>query len=73
MLKAVGVDTSKLRFVLGSEYQKSSDYVMDLFKLSSITSEHDARKAGAEVVKQTSNAPLVRLGTALKTAKMLME
>ncbi|KAG7104771.1 Tyrosine--tRNA ligase like protein [Verticillium longisporum] len=58
MLKAVGVDTSKLRFVLGSEYQKSSDYVMDLFKLSSITSEHDARKAGAEVVKQTSNAPL---------------
>lgn len=46
---------------------------MDLFKLSSITSEHDARKAGAEVVKQTSNAPLVRLGTALKTAKMLME
>ncbi|EGY16528.1 tyrosyl-tRNA synthetase [Verticillium dahliae VdLs.17] len=25
MLKAVGVDTSKLRFVLGSEYQKSSD------------------------------------------------
>ncbi|EEY19647.1 tyrosyl-tRNA synthetase [Verticillium alfalfae VaMs.102] len=49
----------RLRFVLGSEYQKSSDYVMDLFKLSSITSEHDARKAGAEVVKQTSNAPLV--------------
>ena len=58
MLQAVGVSTEKLKFVEGSSYQKSSEYVMDLYKLCSVTSEHDAKKAGAEVVKQTSNAPL---------------
>ncbi|KAJ4250614.1 Tyrosine--tRNA ligase cytoplasmic [Fusarium torreyae] len=58
MLKACGVPTDQLRFVLGSSYQKTSDYVMDLYKLSSVVSEHDAKKAGAEVVKQTGNAPL---------------
>ncbi|PHH88014.1 hypothetical protein CDD83_8120 [Cordyceps sp. RAO-2017] len=58
ILEAVGVPTEKLRFVLGSEYQKSADYIMDVYKLASLISEHDAKRAGAEVVKQTSNAPL---------------
>ncbi|TLS25136.1 hypothetical protein PpBr36_07034 [Pyricularia pennisetigena] len=58
ILKAVGVPTEKLRFILGSEFQKGPDYIMDIYKLTSLTSEHDARKAGAEVVKQTDNAPL---------------
>lgn len=49
---------SKLEFVLGSSYQLSSKYTMDLFRLSSLTTEHDAKKAGAEVVKQVTNAPL---------------
>jgi tyrosyl-tRNA synthetase len=47
-----------LEFVLGSDYELKADYVMDLLRLASITSEHDAKKAGAEVVKQTENAPL---------------
>lgn len=58
ILEAVGVPTEKLKFVLGSSYQKSPDYIMDVYKLSSVVSEHDAKKAGAEVVKQTDNAPL---------------
>lgn len=58
ILKAVGVSTAKLRFVQGSDYQKSPEYVMDVYKLSSLISEHDAKRAGAEVVKQTDNAPL---------------
>jgi tyrosyl-tRNA synthetase len=58
MLKACGVPTDQLRFVFGSSYQKTADYVMDLYKLASVVSEHDAKKAGAEVVKQTGNAPL---------------
>lgn len=58
ILEAVGVSTEKLRFVLGSSYQKSPEYVMDVYKLSSLISEHDAKRAGAEVVKQTDNAPL---------------
>lgn len=51
-------DVKKLKFVLGSSYQTTPAYTMDLFKLSAVTSEHDAKKAGAEVVKQTTNAPL---------------
>ncbi|KXX75621.1 Tyrosine--tRNA ligase, cytoplasmic [Madurella mycetomatis] len=58
MLQAVGVSTEKLRVVLGSSYQKSPEYVMDVYKMASVISEHDAKKAGAEVVKQTDNAPL---------------
>ncbi|KAK3902235.1 tyrosine--tRNA ligase, cytoplasmic [Staphylotrichum tortipilum] len=58
MLKAVGVSTEKLRVVLGSSYQKSPEYVMDVYKMASLISEHDAKKAGAEVVKQTDNAPM---------------
>ncbi|KIW01309.1 tyrosine-tRNA ligase [Verruconis gallopava] len=58
MLEAVGVPTEKLEFVLGSSYQKTEKYVMDVYKLAALTSEHDAKKAGAEVVKQSDNAPL---------------
>merc|ERR1712000_81498 len=58
MLEAVGVPTDKLEFVLGSSYQKTAEYVMDVYKLAALTSGHDAKKAGAEVVKQSDNAPL---------------
>jgi tyrosyl-tRNA synthetase len=58
ILKSVGVPTEKLEFVLGSSYQKSPEYVMDVYKLSSVVSEVQAKKAGAEVVKQTGNAPM---------------
>jgi tyrosyl-tRNA synthetase len=58
LLKAVNVPIEKLEFVLGSSYELSSDYMMDMLRLASITSERDAKKAGAEVVKQTENAPL---------------
>lgn len=50
--------TEKLEFVLGSSYQKSSDYCLDVYRLSSLISEHDAKKASAEIVKQSDNAPL---------------
>ncbi|KAF4983632.1 hypothetical protein FZEAL_984 [Fusarium zealandicum] len=58
MLRAVGVATDRLKFVLGSSYQTTSAYTMDVYKLCSVVSEHDAKKAGAEVVKQSANAPL---------------
>jgi tyrosyl-tRNA synthetase len=58
LLKAVNVPIDKLEFVLGSSYELSSEYMMDMLRLASITSERDAKKAGAEVVKQTENAPL---------------
>lgn len=51
-------DVKKLKFVLGSSYQRNPEYCMDLYKMAAVVSEHDAKKAGAEVVKQTGNAPL---------------
>ena len=58
ILKAVGVPTEKLKFVQGSSYQKSPEYIMDIYKLSSMVTEHEAKKAGAEIVKQSDSAPL---------------
>jgi tyrosyl-tRNA synthetase len=58
LLKAVNVPVEKLEFVLGSSYQLTAKYTMDIFRLSSVVTEHEAKRAGAEVVKQTDNAPL---------------
>ncbi|PMD31251.1 tyrosine tRNA ligase [Hyaloscypha variabilis F] len=58
ILKAVGVDLSRLEFVLGSSYQLNKDYTMDRFKLEGITRVNVAQKAGAEVVKQTDDPTL---------------
>ncbi|KAF3140413.1 Tyrosine--tRNA ligase cytoplasmic [Orbilia oligospora] len=55
VLKSIGVSIDKLRFVFGSSYQKTEAYIMDIFRLSSIVTEHDAKKAGAEVVKQVTS------------------
>lgn len=61
-LKASGVDISRLEFVTGSDYQTSGDrgakYFMDLLRLSTSVSGHDASKAGSEVVKQVESPPL---------------
>ncbi|KAG0440018.1 putative tyrosine--tRNA ligase, cytoplasmic [Dictyocoela muelleri] len=51
MLEFLGV-TKGINFVRGSDYQKSEKYVMDLYKISTITNLRDSRKAGAQVVKQ---------------------
>ena len=58
LLKAVGVSIDRLEFVLGSSYQLTAKYTMDVFRLASMVGEHDAKRAGAEVVKQVENAPL---------------
>lgn len=58
LLKAVNVPIQNLEFILGSSYQLSEKYTMDLFRLSSVVTEHDSKKAGSEVVKQVSNPTL---------------
>jgi len=55
MLESIGVPISKLKFVRGTDYQLSREYTLDVYKLSTVVSEHDAKKAGAEVVKQSGN------------------
>lgn len=39
----------------GTDYQLSREYTLDTYKLTSLVSEHDAKKAGAEVVKQVAS------------------
>lgn len=58
LLKTVGVSLDKLEFVNGSEYQLSAEYSMDNYRLMTIVTEHDAKKAGSEVVKQIDNPTL---------------
>ncbi|KAI0667386.1 tyrosine tRNA ligase [Trametes maxima] len=52
---SLGIPTSKLRFVKGSSYQLTKEYNLDNYRLSAIVTEHDAKKAGAEVVKQVES------------------
>lgn len=55
---SLSIPVSKLRFVQGSSYQLSREYNMDNYKLCATVTEHDAKKAGAEVVKQV-DSPLL--------------
>jgi len=55
MLESIGVPLDKLKFVRGTEYQLSKEYTLDVYRLSSVMTEHDAKKAGAEVVKQVEH------------------
>ncbi|GAA6058702.1 hypothetical protein JCM10212_003390 [Sporobolomyces blumeae] len=55
VFRSLHLPLDKLDFVVGSSYQYTAGYNLDKYKLTSITSEHDARKAGAEVVKQVSS------------------
>ncbi|KAI9886611.1 MAG: Mitochondrial intermediate peptidase [Watsoniomyces obsoletus] len=55
LLRAVDVPIDRLEFVLGSSYQLSSAYTFDLLRIFQFVSDHDAKKAGAEVVKQTAS------------------
>lgn len=52
---------SGFSIVRGSSFQTKSDYSMDLLKLSSLTTQRDAIKAGASVVKQVENPLLSSL------------
>jgi len=58
MLKSIDVPLEKLKFVRGTDYQLKKEYTLDVYRLSSLVTEHNAKKAGAEVVKQASSATL---------------
>ena len=55
MLKSIRVPLDKLRFIKGTDFQLSKEYTLDVYRLSSLVTDHDARKAGAEVVKQVAH------------------
>eukprot|EP00158_Paraphelidium_tribonemae_P008817 Partr_v1_DN28694_c1_g1_i1_m50054 putative tyrosyl-tRNA synthetase len=55
MLESIGVPVDKLHFVVGTSYQLSREYNLDVYRMTAATTEHDAKKAGAEVVKQAAH------------------
>lgn len=55
MLRRIGAPLEKIRFVSGTEFQLSREYMIDVHKLSTLVTVHDAQRAGSEVVKQTQN------------------
>ncbi|XP_030073576.1 tyrosine--tRNA ligase, cytoplasmic [Microcaecilia unicolor] len=55
MLESIGVPLDKLRFIKGTDFQLSRQYTLDVYRLSSVVTQHDAKKAGAEVVKQVEH------------------
>lgn len=61
VFRSLHLPLEQVQFVVGSSYQYSREYNLDKYKLCSITSEHDARKAGAEVVKQVTSPVLSSL------------
>ncbi|CAH8606098.1 unnamed protein product [Heterobilharzia americana] len=58
MFRSICVPLDRLHFIRGADYQLTKEYSIDVYRLIALTSVHDARKAGAEVVKQVTN-PLV--------------
>jgi len=55
IIKAIGIDIKNLEIVKGSDFQLSKEYVRDVYKISSLISIHDSKKAASEVVKQGDN------------------
>jgi tyrosyl-tRNA synthetase len=60
-MRAIGVPLEKLEFVLGSSYQYTAPYTRDSLKMCSMVTDRDAKKAGAEVVKQAESTYLTGL------------
>jgi len=60
-LKALKVPVDKLEFVRGSDYQLSKEFTLDLYRFANITTISEAKKAGAEVVKQDDNPKMAPL------------
>ncbi len=60
VFESLSVPTSRLTFVEGSSYQLTKKYNLDNYWLCATVTEHDAKKAGAEVVKQVQvESPLL--------------
>jgi len=55
---ALGLDESKAKFVLGSEYQLEKDYVLDVLKMARITTVNRARRSMDEVSRRKED-PMV--------------
>ena len=60
-LVLLGAPINKLKFIKGTEFQLSTEYTINVYKLMGKLSLHDAIKSGAEVVKQNDNPKMASL------------
>jgi tyrosyl-tRNA synthetase len=58
MIEAMGGDLEHFEMIKGSEFQLEKKYVLDVLKMSSLTSVHECTKAASEVVKMGDNPKL---------------
>jgi len=58
MIEAMGGDLKHFEMVKGSDFQLDKNYVLDMLKMSSLTSVRDCTKAASEVVKMGDNPKL---------------
>src|SRR3989344_6040508 len=61
ILKTIGVNTKKLKFVKGSDIQFNKKYFNHLLRLSMLSNINDCKKAASEVVKMSDNPKLGNL------------
>lgn len=61
MLILLGVDISKLTFVLGTDFQLTPAYTFDVYRLNSLLTVKKAKRAGAEVVKMSDDPIMTSL------------
>ena len=61
VLITLGAPIDKLKFVRGTDFQLSTEYSINVYKLMSKMTLHDAIKSGAEVVKQCDNPKMSSL------------
>ena len=58
MFTSIGAEVKNFEIVKGSSFELKKEYVLDLLKLATHTSVHDALRAGSEVVKYGDNPKL---------------
>lgn len=58
MFTALGADVKNIELIKGSSFQLNKEYMLDLLKMATFTSVHDAQKSASEVVKFGDNPKL---------------
>jgi len=58
LLECMGVKSSNIEFIKGSDFQLKPEYMFDVLRMSSFVSVHDANKAASDVVKMGDNPKL---------------
>lgn len=61
MLKQIGVPIEELTFVRGQSFQLNPKYTMDVYRLMTINTIDQAKRAGSEVVKNEGNSTLSKV------------